>query len=115
MRMKYPGHPGGLIEMSLEELGVPVAVAASALGVSRQHLHNVIRGRSAISAEMPEPCVYAEVAFTSPGLNPAANTSLKSTKYRNESLFPIRAGHALRLFSSALISTYRGPLELIFA
>jgi len=52
MRMKYPGHPGGLVEMSLEELGVSIAAAARALGVTRQHLHNVINGKSAITAEM---------------------------------------------------------------
>ena len=52
MRMKYPAHPGLLVKMSLEELNIPVAKAAKALGVTRQHLHNVISGKSAITAEM---------------------------------------------------------------
>lgn len=50
--MKTPPHPGELVGDSLEELGWSVADAASAMGVSRQQLHNVISGRSAISAEM---------------------------------------------------------------
>jgi len=52
MRMKYPPHPGELVKMSLEELGVSVSSAAKALGVTRQHLHNVMAGKSAITAEM---------------------------------------------------------------
>lgn len=50
--MKNPVHPGELIADALEELGLPVAEAAKGLGVSRQQLHNVIAGRSAVSAEM---------------------------------------------------------------
>ena len=50
--MKNPPHPGELVGDSLEELGWSVAEAAEAMGVSRQQLHNVISGRSAISAEM---------------------------------------------------------------
>jgi addiction module HigA family antidote len=52
MRMKYPPHPGKGIKMELEHLGVSIARAASALGVSRQQLNNVISGKSAVSAEM---------------------------------------------------------------
>lgn len=52
MRMKYPPHPGKLVKMSLEELNIPVAEAARALGITRQHLHNIMAGKSAISAEM---------------------------------------------------------------
>lgn len=50
--MKAPCHPGELVEASLEKLKVSVAVAAEALGVTRQQLYNVINGKSAISAEM---------------------------------------------------------------
>jgi addiction module HigA family antidote len=52
MPMKYPSHPGALIEMSLEELRVSVATAAKSLGVTRQHLHNVIKGKSSVTADM---------------------------------------------------------------
>jgi addiction module HigA family antidote len=52
LRMKYPSHPGKLVKISLEELNIPVAAAAKALGVTRQHLHNIISGKSAVTAEM---------------------------------------------------------------
>ena len=50
--MKNPAHPGVIIRFALDELGVSVAGAARALGVTRQHLYNVISGKSAVSAEM---------------------------------------------------------------
>jgi addiction module HigA family antidote len=52
MRMKNPPHPGQMIGDSLEELGLSVSEAARGLGVTRQQLHNVIAGRSAVSPEM---------------------------------------------------------------
>lgn len=52
MRMKFPPHPGKGVKMELEHLGVSIAKAASALGVSRQQLNNVVSGKSAVSAEM---------------------------------------------------------------
>jgi len=52
MRMKNPVHPGELVKANLEELGLSVADAAQALGVTRQQLHNVITGKSAVSPEM---------------------------------------------------------------
>jgi antitoxin HigA-1 len=52
MRMKNPVHPGELVKANLEELGLSVAAAASAIGVTRQQLHNVISGRSAVTPEM---------------------------------------------------------------
>lgn len=50
--MKDPPHPGELVKEGLEELGLSVAKAAEGLGVTRQQLHRVIRGTSAISPEM---------------------------------------------------------------
>jgi addiction module HigA family antidote len=50
--MKNPPHPGEMIGDSLDEMGVTIVEAAKALGVSRQQLHNVIAGRSAIVPEM---------------------------------------------------------------
>lgn len=50
--MKNPAHPGRLIKNELDELGIGVADAAEALGVTRQQLYNVINGKSAVSPEM---------------------------------------------------------------
>ena len=52
MEMKNPPHPGELIGDSLAELDVSIVAAAKALGVTRQQLHNLIAGRSAISPPM---------------------------------------------------------------
>ena len=52
LKMKNPPHPGELIGDSLAELGVSVSGAAKALGITRQQLHNLIAGRSGVSAEM---------------------------------------------------------------
>ena len=47
-----PPHPGELIGDSLGELSVSISEAARVLGVTRQQLHNVITGRSAVTPEM---------------------------------------------------------------
>jgi antitoxin HigA-1 len=52
MPMKNPPHPGASIKDDLEVLGLSVARAAAGLGVTRQQLHRVIRGDSAITPEM---------------------------------------------------------------
>lgn len=52
MAMNQPAHPGRLVKHELDELGLSVAEAAKALGISRQQLHAVIAGRSAVSPEM---------------------------------------------------------------
>ncbi len=52
MPMKNPPHPGEMIGDSIEEMGVSISDAAKSMGVTRQQLHNVIAGRSAISPEM---------------------------------------------------------------
>lgn len=52
MPMKNPPHPGRSLKVDLDALGISVAEAAKALGVTRQHLHKVIGGQSAISSEM---------------------------------------------------------------
>jgi addiction module HigA family antidote len=62
MEMKNPPHPGELIGDNLDELGVTVVKAADALGMTRQQLHNVIAGRSAIT---PETAVKLEKAIGS--------------------------------------------------
>ncbi len=52
MTMKNPPHPGEMIGDILQEMGVSISAAARGMGVTRQQLHNVIAGRSAISPEM---------------------------------------------------------------
>lgn len=50
--MKNPAHPGELIGETLAELGVSISAAAKGLGITRQQLHNLIAGRSGVTAEM---------------------------------------------------------------
>ena len=53
MPMKNPPHPGRSIRTAcLEPLGLSIAGGAAILGVTRQALNNVVRGKSAISPEM---------------------------------------------------------------
>ncbi len=52
MPMKNPPHPGRGVKADFETLGLSVAQAAIALGVSRAQLHRVIAGESAISPEL---------------------------------------------------------------
>lgn len=48
-----PTHPGEILrDIVLPELRLSVSEAARQLGVSRQTLHSVMSGRSAVSAEM---------------------------------------------------------------
>ena len=49
MRMKNPPHP---VAANLKELGLSVAEAPKAIGVTRQQLHNIMNGRSAATPEM---------------------------------------------------------------
>ena len=50
--MKNPVHPGALAQANLDELNLSVAAAAKTLQVTRQQLHNVVRGKSAVSPMM---------------------------------------------------------------
>jgi addiction module HigA family antidote len=52
MPMKNPAHPGRLVKVEIEELGLSVAEAAKGLGVTRQQLYRVINGECAITPEM---------------------------------------------------------------
>ena len=53
MPMKNPPHPGLSVRADcLEPLGLTITETAKALGVSRQALNNLIRGKAAISPEM---------------------------------------------------------------
>jgi addiction module HigA family antidote len=86
MPMKHPAHPGEVVQSELEELGVSVAAAARALGVTRQQLYNVISGKSRVTAEM---AVRLEK-----GLGSTADTWLRMQA--NFDLAQIRnSGHAI--------------------
>lgn len=52
MPMKYPPHPGAGLKDDLDELGLSIAEAAKALGVTRQQLYKLVNGQSGISPEM---------------------------------------------------------------
>jgi addiction module HigA family antidote len=59
--MHNPPHPGEVLkELCLEPLGLSVAEAARALGVSRQTLSSILNGRAAIT---PEMAVRLSIAF----------------------------------------------------
>jgi antitoxin HigA-1 len=45
-------YPGALAKASLDELNLSVAEAAKTMKITRQQLHNVMRGRSAVALEM---------------------------------------------------------------
>ncbi len=60
LAMKAPPHPGALVRDTLDERHLSIAAGAMCLGVTRQQLHNVCVGRSAIT---PEMAVRLEKAF----------------------------------------------------
>ena len=68
--LKNPVHPGKLVEANLEELGLTVAEAAKAMKVTRQQIHNVIRGKGAVS---PEMALRFEEAFAGSATDVAAD------------------------------------------
>jgi addiction module HigA family antidote len=52
MPMKIPPYPGEMVGDMIAEMGLTIVDAAKGLGVTRQQLHNLIAGRSAVSPEM---------------------------------------------------------------
>ena len=52
MLMKNPVHPGALAKANLDELNLSVAQAAKTIRITRQQLHNVVKGRSAVTPQM---------------------------------------------------------------
>ena len=51
-RVRPPIHPGRVLELEwIEPLGLSVSALAKAIGVPRQRLNEVVRGRRAISAD----------------------------------------------------------------
>lgn len=60
MAILDPPHPGRLVRQEcLESLGLTVTEGATALGVSRQALNNLVNGRAGVSAEMAVRLAYA--------------------------------------------------------
>jgi antitoxin HigA-1 len=47
--MKSPVHRGALAKANLDELNLSVAEAAKTMKITRQQLHNVMQGRSAVT------------------------------------------------------------------
>jgi addiction module HigA family antidote len=52
MQMKNPPHPGRIVKDALEELNLSIVETAEGLGITRQQLHKILAGRSAITPEM---------------------------------------------------------------
>jgi addiction module HigA family antidote len=52
IEMKSPMHPGEVVALNLEELGISISAAARGLGITRQQLHKVLAGTSAVPPEM---------------------------------------------------------------
>lgn len=47
-----PSHPGRIIKRNLDALGMTIEAFADHIGTSRQTVHTIISGRSAVRAEM---------------------------------------------------------------
>jgi len=46
-------HPGEVVALNLDELGISISAAARGLGITRHQLHKVLAGTSAVTPEMP--------------------------------------------------------------
>ena len=85
MEMKSPPHPGELIGDSLEQLGMSISAAAKGLGITRQQLHNLIAGRSAVT---PEMAVRFEKALGSTADDPQACAPIRCCCKKSIAFFP---------------------------
>ncbi len=52
MEMRNPAHPGLLVKECIADLGISVAEAAAARGITRQQLHRIISGTSGVTPDM---------------------------------------------------------------
>jgi addiction module HigA family antidote len=89
--MKNPAHPGALVRDDIEALGLSVAEAAAGLGVTRQQLHRIINGTSAVS---PEMAIRLEKAFGGSAdvwLRMQANHDLAQLRLRKIDVKPLRS------------------------
>ncbi len=61
MMMHNPPHPGEILKsLCLEPLGLSIAEAAGALGVSRKKLSDIVKGRAPVT---PDMAVRLSIAF----------------------------------------------------
>jgi addiction module HigA family antidote len=86
LTMKNPPHPGEMIGDSLDEMGVSIVDVAKALGVTRQQLHNLIAGRSAIVPEMAYRLEKALGSTADTWLRMQANYDLAQIRARAASI-----------------------------
>ena len=52
MPMKYPAHPGRIIQSDMEALGMSVEETAPRLGVAPKQLLSLINGETSVTADM---------------------------------------------------------------
>lgn len=85
MPMHSPAHPGRIIKSALTELDLSIAKAADALGVSRMQLNRVVKGDSAVTAEMAVrlEAVIGSTAATWLGMQTAYDLALVRNGKRN--------------------------------
>jgi addiction module HigA family antidote len=86
LSMKNPAHPGELISETLNELGVSISEAARVLGITRQQLHNLIAGRSGVTAEMAVRLEKALGSTADTWLRMQMNHDLAQAKRRASSI-----------------------------
>src|SRR5258708_40001938 len=86
LSMKNPAHPGELISETLNELGVSISEAARVLGITRQQLHNLIAGRSGVTAEMAVRLEKALGSTADTWLRMQMNHDLAQAKRRPSSI-----------------------------
>ncbi len=86
MPMKCPSHPGRLIKAELDELGLSITDAASALGVTRQQLYRVVRCDSGVSADMAVRLEKARIGVADFWLRVQLNFDLAKARAREAEL-----------------------------
>ena len=86
LSMKNPAHTGELISETLNELGVSISEAARVLGITRQQLHNLIAGRSGVTAEMAVRLEKALGSTADTWLRMQMNHDLAQAKRRASSI-----------------------------
>jgi antitoxin HigA-1 len=84
--MRNPPHPGEMVGDIIGEMDLSVVDAARGLGVTRQQLHNLIAGRSAVSAEMAYRLEKALGSTADAWLRLQANYDLAQVRARARSI-----------------------------
>jgi antitoxin HigA-1 len=84
--MKNPPHPGEMVGDIIGEMGLSIVDAARGLGVTRQQLHNLIAGRSAVSPEMAYRLEKALGSTADAWLRLQANYDLAQVRARATSI-----------------------------